>query len=83
MPQLRDILRALEPDEGIRIKDPKSGFRIFISKSYSGHYTIQLVDKSARKSVSRDGSVKYLNSVNDVLLLIKSIFKEEVNYDIY
>jgi hypothetical protein len=81
--RLRSVLRSLEPDEGIRIKDPKSEFRMFITKSHSGLYAVQLVDKRARKRVSHETNLEFLNSAKDVLLLIKSVFKEEPNYETY
>ena len=77
------VLKSLEVDEGIRVEGPDAGPRMFVSKSHSGLFAIELVDKLARNGVSNESNIQYLNSVNDVLLHIRSNFKKEPSYYVY
>jgi hypothetical protein len=81
--ELPHVLKSLEVDEGIRVEGPDAGLRMFISKSHSGLFAIELVDKLARNGVSNESNIQYLNSVNDVLLHIRSNFKKEPSYYVY
>jgi hypothetical protein len=81
--ELPHVLKSLEVDEGIRVEGPDAGLRMFVSKSHSGLFAIELVDKLARNGVSNESNIQYLNSVNDVLLHIRSNFKKEPSYYVY
>lgn len=81
--ELPRVLKSLDVDEGIRVEGPDAGLRIFVSKSHSGLFAIELVDKLARNRVSNESNIQYLNSVNDVLLHIRSNFKKEPSYYVY
>ena len=81
--ELPRVLKSLEVDEGIRVEGPDAGLRMFVSKSHSGLFAIELVDKLARNGVSNESNIQYLNSVNDVLLHIRSNFKNEPSYYVY
>ena len=79
--ELPRVLKSLEVDEGIRVDG--AGLRMFVSKSHSGLFAIELVDKLARNRGSDESNIQYLNSVNDVLLHIRSNFKKEPSYYVY
>lgn len=81
--ELPRVLKSLEVDEGIRVDGADAGLRMFVSKSHSGLFAIELVDKLARNRVSNESNIQYLNSVNDVLLHIRSNFKKEPTYYVY
>lgn len=81
--ELPRVLKSLEVDEGIRVEGPDAGLRMFVSKSHSGLFAIELVDKLACNGVSNESNIQYLNSVNDVLLHIRSNFKKEPSYYVY
>lgn len=81
--ELPRVLKSLEVDEGIRVDGADAGLRMFVSKSHSGLFAIELVDKLARNRVSNESDIQYLNSVNDVLLHIRSNFKKEPTYYVY
>jgi hypothetical protein len=81
--ELPRVLKSLEVGEGIRVEGPDAGLRMFVSKSHSGLFAIELVDKLARNRVSNESNIQYLNSVNDVLLHIRSNFKKEPSYYVY
>jgi hypothetical protein len=81
--ELPRVLKSLEVDEGIRVEGPDAGLRMFVSKSHSGLFAIELVDKLARNRVSNESNIQYLNSVNDVLLHIRSNFKKEPSFYVY
>ena len=81
--ELPRVLKSLEVDEGIRVEGPEAGHRMFVSKSPSGRFVIESVDKLARNGVSNESNIQYLNSVNDVLLHIRSNFKKEPSYYLY
>lgn len=81
--ELPRVLKSLEVDEGIKVEGPDAGLRMFVSKSQSGLFAIELVDKPAHNRVSNESNIQYLNSVNDVLLHIRSNFKKEPSYYVY
>lgn len=81
--ELPRVLKSLEVDEGIRVEGPDAGLKMFVSKSHSGLFAIELVDKLARNGVSNESNIQYLNSVNDVLLHIRSNFKKKPSYYVY
>jgi hypothetical protein len=81
--ELPHVLKSLEVDEGIRVEGPDAGLRMFVSKSHSGLFAIELVDRLASNGVSDGSNIQYLNSVNDVLLHIRSNFKKEPSYYVY
>ena len=81
--ELPHVLKSLEVDEGIRVEGPDAGLRMFVSKSHSGLFAIELVDRLASNGVSDGSNIQYLNSVNDVLLHIRSNFKNEPSYYLY
>ena len=82
-PELPRVLKSLEVDEGIRVEGPDAGLRMFVSKSHSGLFAVELVDRLASNGVSDGSNIQYLNSVNDVLLRIRSNFKKEPSYYVY
>ena len=81
--ELPRVLKSLEVDEGIRVDGADAGLRMFVSKSHSGLFAIELADRLSRNGVSNGSSIQYLNSVNDVLLHIRSNFKKEPSYYVY
>ena len=81
--ELPHVLKSLEVDEGIRVEGPDAGLRMFVSKSHSGLFAIELVDRLTRNAVSDGSNIQYVNSVNDVLLHIRSNFKKEPSYYVY
>jgi hypothetical protein len=81
--ELPRVLKSLEVDEGIRVAGPDAGLRMFVSKSHSGLFAVELVDRLASNGVSDGSNIQYLNSVNDVLLHIRSNFKKEPSYYVY
>ena len=81
--ELPRVLKSLEVDEGIRVEGPDAGLKMFVSKSHSGLFAIELADRLARNGVSNESNIQYLNSVNDVLLHIRSNFKKEPSYYVY
>ena len=81
--ELPHVLKSLEVDEGIRVEGPDAGLRMFVSKSHSGLFAIELVDRFACNGVSDGSNIQYVNSVNDVLLHIRSNFKKEPSYYVY
>jgi hypothetical protein len=81
--ELPGVLKSLEVDEGIRVEGPDAGLRMFVSKSHSGLFAIELVDRLAHNGVSDGSNIQYLSSVNDVLLHIRSNFKKEPSYYVY
>lgn len=80
---LPHVLKSLEVDEGIRVEGLDAGLKMFVSKSHSGLFAIELADRLARNGVSNGSNIQYLNSVNDVLLHIRSNFKKEPSYYLY
>jgi hypothetical protein len=81
--ELPHVLKSLEVDEGIRVEGPDAGLRMFVSKSHSGLFAIELVDRLARNGVSDGSNIQYLNSVNDVLLHIRSNFRKGPSFYLY
>jgi hypothetical protein len=81
--ELPHVLKSLEVDEGIRVEGPDAGLRMFVSKSHSGLFAIELVDRLARNGASDGSNIQYLNSVNDVLLHIRSNFRKEPSFYLY
>ena len=81
--KLPRVLKSLEVDEGIRVEGPDAGLRMFVSKSHSGLFAIELVDRLASNGVSDGSNIQYLNSVNDVLLHIRSNFRKEPSFYLY
>ena len=81
--ELPHVLKSLEVDEGIRVEGPDAGLRMFVSKSHSGLFAIELVDRLASNGVSDGSNIQYLNSVNDVLLHIRSNFRKEPSFYLY
>ena len=81
--ELPRVLKSLEADEGIRVEGPDAGLRMFVSKNHSGLFAVELVDRLASNGVSDGSNIQYLNSVNDVLLHIRSNFKKKPSYYVY
>lgn len=79
--ELQNILRSLDSDEGVRIEQSGERIKMFISKSSSGVFAIQLVSDDSTND--HDVSVEYLNSVQDVVSVIKSVFKKGASYFVY
>ena len=79
--ELKSILRSLDSDEGVRIEQLGEQTKMFISKSSSGVFAVQIVNYDSTND--NDVSVEYLNSVPAVITVIKTVFKEGASYLVY
>lgn len=79
--ELKNILRSLDSDEGVRIEQLGEQTKMFISKSSSGVFAVQIVIEDSTND--HDVSVEYLNSVQEVISVIKTVFKEGASYLVY
>jgi len=80
--ELQRILETLDLDEGVRIEKSGQRYKMFISKSPSGVYIIQVTSGRSQKH-NEDAKVEYLDSTTDVLSMIRSIFQKGASYYIY
>ena len=80
--ELQRILETLDLDEGVRIEKSGQQYKMFISKSPSGVYIIQVTSGRSQKH-NEDAKVEYLGSTTDVLSMIRSIFRKGASYYIY
>jgi hypothetical protein len=78
---LKNILRSLDSDEGVRIGQSGERTKMFISKGSSGVFAVQIVSDDSIND--HDVSVEYLNLAQEVVSVIKTVFKEEVSYLVY
>jgi hypothetical protein len=80
--ELQRILEMLDLDEGVRIEKSGQRYKMFISKSPSGVYVIQVTSGRSQKH-NEDAKVEYLHSTTEVLSMIRSIFRKGASYYIY
>jgi hypothetical protein len=80
--ELQRILETLDIDEGVRIEKSGELHKMFISKSPSGVYAIQVTSSSSQKH-DQDTKVEYLDSAAEVLSMITSIFRKGASSCIY
>jgi hypothetical protein len=76
------VLEKLDTDEGVRIEESSKRLEIYISKSSSGIYAIQMTSGNSRKD-DRYAKVEYLNSVYKVLSKRGSVFRKNATYFVY
>lgn len=79
--ELKNILRSLDSDEGVRVEQSGEQTKMFISKGSSGVFAVQIVSDDSTND--HDVSVEYLNSVREVVSVIKTVFKEGASYLVY
>jgi hypothetical protein len=79
--ELKNILRSLDSDEGVRIEQLGEQTKMFISKSSSGLFAVQIVSDDSTND--HDVSVEYLNSVQEVMSVINTVFKDGASYLVY
>ena len=79
--ELKKILRSLDSDEGVRIEQSGEQTKMFISKGSSGVFAVQIVSDDS--TTDDDVSVEYLNSVQEVIPVIKTVFKKGASYLVY
>lgn len=79
--ELKNILRSLDSDEGVRIEQLGEQTKMFISKSSSGLFAVQIVSDDSTND--HDVSVEYLNSVQEVMSVINMEFKDGASYLVY
>ena len=70
---LREKLKLLDLDEGIRIEGISQTKRIFINKNACENYVVQVVDNVETASDSNH-NIKYFNSAAEVYKFVKSTF---------
>jgi hypothetical protein len=70
---LREKLKLLDLDEGIRIEGVSQTKRIFINKNACEYYVVQVVDNVDTASDSNH-NIKYFNSAAEVYKYVKSTF---------
>jgi hypothetical protein len=80
--ELQRILETLDLDEGVRIEKSGQRYKMFISKSPSGVYVIQVTSGRSQRR-NEDARVEYLDSPTEVLSMIRSIFRKGASYYIY
>ena len=79
--ELKNILRSLDSDEGVRIEQLGEQTKMFISKSSSGVFAVQIVSDDSTND--HDVSVEYRNSVQEVVSVIKMVFRRGASYLVY
>ena len=67
--KLANKLLTLDIDEGIRIESSNQEKKIFINKTASGIFVVELISRNA---VNND--IRYLDFVKDVVKFVKSSF---------
>lgn len=79
----RDLIRkllSLDIDEGLRIENKTQDIRLFINKSASGIFVLQLCNYKDDKEISNNNFF-YFDSGEEVIKLIKNKFKR--NFSIW
>jgi hypothetical protein len=69
--KLANKLLTLDIDEGIRIESSNHDKKIFINKTASGMFVVELI---ARNAVNSD--IRYFDFVKDVVKFVKSSFNK-------
>jgi hypothetical protein len=73
----RDLLRelfSLDIDEGLRIESSSKDTRLFINKSASATFVLQLCNNKAEKVNRNNNNFIYFDSAEDVIKFIKTKF---------
>ncbi len=70
---LTSKLLSLDIDEGLRIESAVQGIRLFINKSASGTFVLQLCNNKDDKE-NRNNNFVYFDSAEEVIKLIKMKF---------
>jgi hypothetical protein len=70
---LREKLKFLDLDEGIRIEGASQAKKIFINKNACENYVVQVVDNLDAASNSKH-NIKYFYSAAEVYKFVKSTF---------
>jgi hypothetical protein len=71
--ELRERLKFLDLDEGIRIEVASQAKKIFINKNACENYVVQVVNNVDTASNS-NYNIKYFNSATEVYKFVKSTF---------
>jgi hypothetical protein len=69
--KLANKLLTLDIDEGIRIESSIQKKKIFINKTASGIFVVELITRNAVNS-----DIRYFDFVNDVVKFVKSSFNK-------
>ncbi|MBV9179105.1 MAG: hypothetical protein JO327_00430 [Nitrososphaeraceae archaeon] len=69
--KLANKLLTLDIDEGIRIDSSIQEKKIFINKTASGIFVVELITRNALNS-----DIRYFDFVNDVIKFVKSSFNK-------
>jgi hypothetical protein len=69
--KLANKLLTLDIDEGIRIESSVQKKKIFINKTASGIFVVELITRNAVNS-----DIRYFDFVNDVVKFVKSSFNK-------
>ncbi|HYA82422.1 MAG TPA: hypothetical protein VEH06_03090 [Candidatus Bathyarchaeia archaeon] len=80
--KLREKLKFLDLDEGIRIEGASEAKKVFINKNACENYVVQVVD-SADTASNSNQNIKYFYSVAEVCKFVKSIFDENFSISQY
>jgi hypothetical protein len=74
----RDLLRklsSLDIDEGLRIESSIQGIKVFINRTASGTFVLQLChDKGDKSNRNNNNNFVYFDSAEEIIKFIKSKF---------
>jgi hypothetical protein len=73
----RDLLRellSLDIDEGLRIESSSKDTRLFVNKSASAIFVLQLCDNNSDKENNDNNNFVYFDSAEEVIKFIKTKF---------
>jgi hypothetical protein len=74
----RDLLRklsSLDIDEGLRIESSIQGIKVFINRTASGTFVLQLChDKDDKNNRNNNNNFVYFDSAEEIIKFIKSKF---------
>jgi hypothetical protein len=82
----RDLLRelfSLDIDEGLRIESSSKGTRLFINKTASATFVLQLCNSKAKKLDRNNNNFIYFDSAEDVIKFIKTKFGRNFSIWLY
>ena len=75
-------LSHLDIDEGIRVSASERGKKIFINKNASGQYVTEIVKDSTIQS-EPDDVIRHFDTVEEVVDVVRSEFKNNFDLDFY
>jgi hypothetical protein len=81
--QLANILNSLDLDEGVRIEGPEVDKTIFISKSASGIFAVEIRRSKSHLNTNVYADIKYFDSTEDLVSFVKSIFRKNASLFVY